>query len=133
MKYNVIIQNQKRTFPIKGLNELLDGKLYNPRTKRYHNPVKKRNDDICRAAIKKYLKGVSFDKQIQCTYWIYAKDKMHDRGNLYAVDKSFLDAMQQAGKIPNDGWKEVADSIFHTEVDKNNPRIEVEVEEIDCQ
>lgn len=131
MTYKVIINNAKHTFPIKGLNELLAGRMYNFRTKKYQNAVKTKNDEVCRMAIQKYLKGIKFDKQIQCTYWIYAKDKLHDRGNLYSVDKSFLDALQQTGKIPNDGWKECADSIFHTEADKLNPRIEVIIEEVE--
>lgn len=131
MTYRVVIRNANGTFPLKGLNELLGGRMYNFRTKKYHNPVKAENDKVCRMAIKKYLKGVKFDKPIQCTYWIYAKDKRHDRGNLYNVDKSFLDALQQENKIQNDGWKEVEDSIFHTAVDEFNPRIEVEIEVIE--
>lgn len=129
MKYKVIIQNQKHTFPIKGLNELLNGRMYNFRTKKYHNPVKAENDKVCLRAIKKYMAGVKIDKPIRCTYWIYAQDKRHDRGNLTsAVEKSFLDSMQIAKCIGNDGYDDVLDSVFHTELDRENPRIEVEIE-----
>ena len=131
MKYKVIIANNNRKFPIKGLNELLSGRVYNFRTKKYHNRVKSDNDKICRLAIQKYLKDVKFTKQIRCTYNIYAQDKRHDRQNLYSVDKSFLDALQQMKKIPNDGWRECADSVFHTYLDAINPRIELIIEEVE--
>ena len=131
MAYKVVIGSKNGKFPISGWNEVIDGKIYNPRTKKYHNPVKAENDRLCRLAIQKYIRGIKFDKQIQCTYNIYTKDKMHDRQNLYSVDKSFYDALQQTKKIPNDGWKESDDSIFHTMVDKLNPRVEVIIEEVE--
>ena len=132
MKYKVIIANNNRKFPIKGLNELLAGRVYNFRTKKYHNTVKASNDKVCLCAIRKYMPKVKIDKPIRCTFYIYAQDKRHDRGNLSsATEKSFLDALQQAKIITNDGFDNVMDSRFFTEVDKGNPRIEVVIEEID--
>ena len=132
MKYKVIIENKKHTFPIKGLNELLNGRLYNFRTRKYHNPVKQENDKVCVRAIKKYMPGVKINKPIRCTYWIYAQDKRHDRGNLAcAIQKSFLDGLQVAKVIKNDGFDDCLDDVFHTEVDKNRPRIEVEIEVVE--
>lgn len=114
---------------MKGLNELLNGRMYNFRTKKYNNPVKAENDKVCLKAIKKYMPGIHIDKPIRCTYWIYVQDKKHDRGNLSsAIQKSFLDAMQMAKVIKNDGFDDCLDDIFHTELDCQYPRIEVEVE-----
>lgn len=131
IKYTVEIPNKCGRFPIKGLNELLDGKIYDYRTKRYRNPVKRSNDQICLRAINKCMKGVKIDKPIRCIYWIYAKDKRHDRTNLYSVDKSFLDALQLAGVIKNDSWDYVYDSEFHTKLCRENPRIIIEIEEVE--
>ena len=132
MTYKVIISKKNNTFPLKGLNELLGSRLYNPRTKRYTNSVKTSNDRTCLKAIKKCLPAVHIDKPIRCTYHIYTADKRHDRSNLYsAIEKSFLDALQIAKVIRNDGWDDVLDSIFHTEVDKENPRIVVEIEALE--
>ena len=132
MTYRVVLTNASGTFPLKGLNELLGGRMYNFRTKKYHNPVKCENDRLCLVAIRKYLRGVRIDKPIQCTFWIYAQNKRHDRGNLCsATEKSFLDALQEAKVISNDGWDDVLDSVFHTSVCKTNPRIEVEIEVIE--
>lgn len=132
MKYKVVIENSKHTFPIKGLNELLSGRVYNYRTRKYHNPVKQDNDKVCLRAIKRYIPNVHIDKPIRCTYWIYAQDKKHDRGNLSsATQKSFLDALQIAKVIKNDGFNDCLDDIFHTFIDRENPRIEVEIEVIE--
>lgn len=132
MTYKVIIGSQNGKFPLKGLNELLNGRLYNFRTKKYHNSVKSENDKVCRLAIQKYMRGVKIDKPIRCTYYIYAQDKRHDRNNLEsATTKSFLDALQQCGCIKSDGFDYVLDSVFHSDVCQENPRIEVIIEEVE--
>lgn len=131
MKYKVIIRKSNKTFPIKGLNELLAGRMYDYRTKKYHNHIKSDNDKVCCMAIRRELRGVKLKTPIRCTFHIYAQDKRHDRGNLSsATEKSFLDALQTCHILDNDGWDQCFDSIFHTMLDRNNPRIVVEIEEM---
>lgn len=131
MRYKVVISKSNNTFPIKGLNELLAGRIYDYRTKKYHNRVKADNDKICRIAIQKHINGVKINSPIRCYFHVYAKDKKHDRGNIYtATEKSFLDALQQMKVISNDGFDDVMDSVFLTELDRDNPRVEVEIEVI---
>ena len=131
MKHKVIISKKNKTFPIKGLNELLGGRIYNHRTKKYHNPVKADNDKVCLMAIRKWIPKVKIDCPVKCTYWIYAQDKKHDRANLCAaVSKSFADSLIQAGIIKNDTWDLYLDETFYTEVDRENPRVEVLIEEV---
>ena len=132
MTYKVIIEHPQKKFPIKGLNELLNSHYWNPRTKKFHNEVKASNDKECRLAIRKYMRDVKIDKPIRCHFHIYAKDKKHDRGNVYtATEKSFLDALQQTKVITNDTYDLVMDSTFITELDRENPRIEVEIEVVE--
>lgn len=132
MAYKVVIPSKRGSFPLKGLNELLDGRLYNPRTGKYHNPVKTENDRVCCAAIRRDLKGVKLKTPIKCTYYIFAQDKRHDRGNLSsATEKSFLDALQTCKYLKNDGFSDVLDSEFHTELCRSNPRVEVIIEEVE--
>lgn len=131
MRYKVVISKSNKVFPIKGLNELLAGRIYDYRTKKYRNSVKSDNDSVCCVAIKKYLNGAKLKTPIRCTYNIYVPNKMHDRGNVYsAVEKSFLDALQKCNAIETDGFDYVLDSEFHTVVDKDFPRVEVF---IDCE
>lgn len=134
MTYKVVISKSNKTFPIKGLNELLAGRIYDYRTKRYHNRVKSDNDKVCCAAIKRDLKGVKLNTPIRCTYYIYAQDKRHDRGNLYsATEKSFLDALQLCKVLDNDSWDKCYDGVFHTDLDRVNPRVEVIIEELEMR
>ena len=136
MQYRVVISKTNKTFPIKGLNELLKAETHtwDARMKRtlVSNKVKADNDTICRIAIQKYLQGVKINKPIRCHYHIFVKDKMHDRGNVYAsLEKSFLDALQQKKVIKNDTFDLVLDSTFHTDLDRYNARIEVIIEEVE--
>jgi len=39
--------------------------------------------------------------------------------------------MQEVGLIKNDGWNQIARIIPGFEVDKENPRIEIEIEEVE--
>lgn len=55
----------------------------------------------------------------------YCKNKRKDKDNIRAGLKFILDGIVQAGKLENDGWKQVGDISDRFEVDKNNPRIEV--------
>ena len=132
MQYKVTISKTNKTFPIRGLNELLAGRMYDYRTKKYRNSVKTANDRVCCVAIRRDLKGVTLKTPIRCTYYIYAQDKKHDRGNLYsATEKSFLDALQSCKVLSSDKWDCVLDSEFHTELCRDNPRIEVIIEEVE--
>ena len=131
MKYKVTISKSNKTFPIKGLNELLAGRTYDYRSKKYHNSVKSANDRVCCVAIRRDLKGAKLKTPIRCTYYIYAQDKRNDRGNLYsATEKSFLDALQSCKVLANDSWDMCYDGVFHTMLDRDNPRVVVEIEEL---
>lgn len=132
MTHKVVINKSNKFFPIKGLNELLAGRIYDYRTKKYRNPVKSENDKVCCRCINRDLKGLKLKTPIRCTYYIYAQDKMHDRGNLYsAVEKSFLDALQSCKVLDNDSWDKCYDGVFHTMIDRDFPRVEVIIEEIE--
>lgn len=131
MTYKVVINKSNKDFPIQGLNELLAGRIYDYRTKKYRNPVKSENDKVCCRCINRDLKDLKLKTPIRCTYNIFVPDKRHDRGNIYAaVEKSFLDALQTCKCLDNDSWDKCYDGVFHTEVDRLNPRIVVEIEEV---
>jgi Holliday junction resolvase RusA-like endonuclease len=83
-------------------------------------------------AIRKQLGNLRIENPIKCIFYVFAQDKRHDRGNLYvACEKSFLDALQTAHVIRNDGFDDVLDSEFHTYVDRENPRVVVEIIEVE--
>ena len=57
----------------------------------------------------------------------YCKNKRKDKDNVAFGIKFILDGMIEARVIPNDGWGEIANFEPRVEVDKDCPRIEVEI------
>lgn len=57
----------------------------------------------------------------------YCKDKRKDKDNIMAGAKFIFDGLIKAGVIENDGWQEVGDITHKFEIDKQNPRVEVEL------
>ena len=115
-----------------GLNEVLNGVHYDWRMKRVVNPVKKKNDEL----MIKQLRFKSELKQIQTPivihYAFYVKDKRRDRMNIAsAFDKSFEDALQKVGFLANDGFSDVLNATFEFHVDKENPRTEITITEVE--
>lgn len=117
-----------------GLNELLSSQKYNYRTKKYMNPEKAKNDALFIKNIYGQLpKNLKLKTPIKVKYEIQLKDKRRDRGNYYsAAEKSFLDALQKCKCISNDGFDDVLDSEFHTELNRNlkQNRIEITIKEV---
>jgi Holliday junction resolvase RusA-like endonuclease len=62
--------------------------------------------------------------------WV-EKDKRRDKDNVASGKKFFMDALQMAGIINNDGWKQVAGFADEFEVDAKNPRVEIEIIEVE--
>ena len=116
-----------------GLNAVLSGFKYDYRSKRFFNNAKRENDYICIDSIRKSeIRKVKIKKPIVIHYHIYWKDKRSDRMNIAsAFDKSFQDALQKCGVLSNDGWKDVINATFDFNVDRDNPRIEIVIEELD--
>ena len=114
-----------------GLNEVLNGVHYDYRTKRIANPVKKNNDELIVRQLRFAIKE-KITTPIVIHYRIYAKDKRRDRMNIAsAFDKSFEDALQKCGLIDNDGWNNVLNATFEFYIDKENPRVEITITEVE--
>lgn len=60
----------------------------------------------------------------------YCKDKRRDKDNVMSAQKFIFDGLQKAGVIENDGWKQIRDIIHRFEIDKENPRVEIEIKEL---
>ncbi len=59
----------------------------------------------------------------------YCKDRRKDKDNIAAGMKFILDGLVAAKVIPNDTWEYVKGFSHEFAVDKDDPRIEIEVEE----
>lgn len=120
-----------------GLNELLASQrmTYDKRLKKYrvYNSEKAKNDKLCREWIlKSGMRKVVLETPVQMHYRFYVKDKRHDVSNVVsAAIKSFEDALQELRILKNDGMNDVLPYTFEFYVDKNNPRFEVEIREVE--
>lgn len=89
--------------------------------------MKKKNEKIITAYILQQLKGFSIDGQAELHFRWYEPNRKRDLDNICFAKKFILDALVSNGIIIADGWKGVkgfTDSFF---VDKENPRIEVDI------
>ena len=96
--------------------------------------TKKVNEHICRVAIRKALRGVEIKSKVQMIYRWYEKDRRRDLDNISSFGrKVFQDALVSCGVIPNDGWRHIVGFADEFYVDAKNPRIEVEIMEVEKQ
>lgn len=60
----------------------------------------------------------------------YEENKRRDIDNITFATKFIQDALVKCGVLENDGQKQINKVIHDVQVDKNNPRIEVEIIEM---
>ena len=70
-------------------------------------------------------------KPIIIHYVFYEPNKKRDHDNVFAfASKCIQDALQDCDIIPNDGWEQILNFTHDFYLDRDNPRIEVYIEEI---
>ncbi|MGX7195198.1 RusA family crossover junction endodeoxyribonuclease [Enterococcus olivae] len=91
--------------------------------------IKKRQTDKCAVAFMPIrTKKLKLPIKLHIT-WV-CKNKRKDLDNIMFAKKFIQDGMIQSGLLKNDGWNEIAGYVESFEVDKENPRIEIELEEL---
>lgn len=73
-----------------------------------------------------------FEKAYLVITW-FEPDRRRDPDNIMAGQKFILDGMVAAGTIPNDSQKHIKGIVHRFRVDKRNPRVEVEIVDIEKQ
>lgn len=82
--------------------------------------------------IRKYLRGVKIEKPVVIHYHYYEENKKRDLGNIHAPCQKFVeDALQDCGVIQNDNQRYVVGFTATFDVCKQNPRVEIELEEME--
>lgn len=79
-------------------------------------------DDIKYFLVK--YKNLNLSKVYVNFYW-YEKNKRRDLDNIAFAKKFILDALQTAKVITGDGWREITGFTDKFFVDKENPRVEI--------
>lgn len=92
---------------------------------------KAKNEHKVQAEIYEQLGRLRITRPVRMIYRWYEKDKRRDLDNVSSFGRKVIqDALVYTGVIQNDGWKEITGFSDEFYVDKKNPRIEVEIEEV---
>lgn len=81
--------------------------------------------------VRKQLPSLNIIKPIRLSYRYYEPNRKRDLDNISAfAHKVIQDALVESQVIKNDGWKNIIGFTDEFFVDKENPRIEVTIEEV---
>lgn len=110
-----------------GLNELIEAERRNrfigAKLKKQYEAV------VMRAA--RSLGNVEFEEPVYMVYHWYEKDRRRDKDNICAFGRKVIqDALVKARFLRNDGWKNIAGLEDRFYVDKDKPRVVVEILEV---
>ena len=91
--------------------------------------LKRDTEEAIMWEIKRQLRGKKFERVSIAFRW-FEPNKRRDFDNICFAKKFVLDSLQKAGTLANDGWSQIAKFEDEFEVDKANPRVVVEIEEV---
>ena len=115
----------KFTIPgrLPGLNEMTNAN----RANMYQGASLKKNAEKSIMAALMYQKLTPIHEPVYLRFNWVEPNKKRDKDNIASGRKFVLDALVKAGVLENDGWKHIIGFSDRFSVDKNNPRIEVEL------
>jgi Holliday junction resolvase RusA-like endonuclease len=93
--------------------------------------MKKKAERIITYYIKQQLKDVSIKGKARLAFRWYEANKRRDLDNICFAKKFILDALVSNEVIFADSWKGVVGFTDEFFIDKTNPRIEVDIEEVE--
>ena len=81
--------------------------------------------------IRRDLRGIKIEKPVIVHYHYYEADKRRDLGNIHAPCQKFTeDALQDCKVLANDNQKCIVGFTATFDIDKDNPRVVVSLEEV---
>lgn len=113
-----------------GLNEYIAAE----RTSRYKAAAMKRECEalVLPAARRSLRKWRQTDKPVIMRYTWYEKDRRRDMDNISSYGRKVIqDALVKGGYLRGDGWECIAGFADGFAVDRKNPRVEVEIVEVE--
>ena len=115
---------------VKGTLPTLNDIIRSARGNKFASASKKKQYDELVAWSCKASKLTKLGAKADFTFTWYMKDRRKDKDNIMAGQKFIFDGLQKAKILKNDGWNEIGNISHRFEVDKENPRVEVEIKEI---
>lgn len=94
--------------------------------------LKAKNEKIVKCAIYEQLKRIKITKAVYMRYSWYEINKRRDLDNISSFGRKIIqDALVETHVLQGDGWKNIVGFSDDFYVDKENPRIEVEIKEVE--
>ena len=92
--------------------------------------MKKDNEEVVIWSIRQQLRGLHINVPVVLKYDFYEPNRRRDLDNISSfAHKVIQDALVKTNVLKNDGWNEITSYIDQFYLDKENPRIEVTLEE----
>jgi Holliday junction resolvase RusA-like endonuclease len=110
-----------------GTNEIIDAAKKKARNYKEYAVMKAEYTELVAWLAKKLPKY----NKINLTITWYEPDNRRDPDNIMGGQKFIMDGLVRAGIIKDDSRKYVKSITHHFETDRNNPRVEVEIEEVE--
>lgn len=122
----------QHTLIISGRLDNLNDYITACRTNQYKGAhLKTKNERKVQAEIYEQLGRLRITRPVRMRYRWYEKDRRRDLDNVSSFGRKVIqDALVQTHVLQNDGWKEITGFSDEFFVDADNPRIEVEIEEV---
>lgn len=112
---------------LNGLNEY----TYANRGNKYGGAaMKHHNENIVKNYIRMQIPDVHFEEPVKLSFRWYEPNRKRDLDNICFAKKFILDALVQAGTLKTDSWRGVVGFTDEFFVDKENRRIEVDIETV---
>lgn len=92
--------------------------------------LRKETEKRIELAAKEQLPGVRFERPVIMHYRWVEPNRKRDKDNIAFAKKFVQDALVNVGVLKNDGWEYIAGFSDDFDADKENPRVEIEFEEI---
>lgn len=127
---------KKRFVVIEGkfptMNEFIDANRVAKGRWNNGNQMKQRDQKIMVAQIKRQLKNLRIKNPVYLKYRFYEENRRRDLDNISGYfHKVFQDALVTAGILKDDSWNYIVGFSDEFEVDKKEPRIEIEICEVE--
>ncbi len=92
--------------------------------------MKRQTEQVVILCARSQLRRAHFDGPVVMRYTWYEPNRRRDKDNISSFGRKCIqDALVRAGVLKNDGWAEIVGFSDRFEVDKREPRVEVEIEE----
>lgn len=124
MEYLLIIPGR-----LNNLNDYISAE----RADRYKGAqMKADNEAVVKAAITRSLRGVRIQKKVRMEYLWVEKNQRRDLDNISSFGRKVIqDELVKSRILQNDGWANIIGFSDSFAVDKQDPRIEVRIIEVD--